>query len=302
MGTETHGNGTGARAPGWGEGGTYNVAFGCGNGCLYCYRRAEMLRFKHLASGADWTKERVKDKQILKPEGGKGQVMLPSGHDITEITQEAVADLARRLLEARTPVGMPETTLLLVTKAWGPSVQHVCERLELLCPRPAEGRRPRVVWRLSIGGKDERLRAFWEPHASSFAHRAEVLEWLHKNGWQTSVSCEPLLEPPAAVDLVGGLAPWVSDTIWVGKCNALGERTAWAREAMGKKLADCVAWLATRQTPDWIEGVAYCLARGLPAEAWAKVRFKESYSDVLAERGWVMQNGQPDPARNFDHS
>jgi hypothetical protein len=251
-----------------------------------------MLRFKHIANGAEWSHERLKDKQVGRPAGGKGQVMLPSGHDVTPATQEAVADLARRLLEAPTPAGKVETTLLLVTKPWGPSVQHVCERLALLCPRPANGSRPRVVWRLSIGAVDERMRAFWEPGAPSFEHRREVLRWLYDNGWQTSVSAEPLLDPPAAVELAAGVAPLVTETIWIGKCNALSERTAWARAAMGGTLQEWVRWLAERQTPEWAVAVAGWLAGQLPADAWAKVRFKESYAADLTAAGWQIEGGR----------
>jgi len=277
---------------------TLNVAQGCRHGCLYCYARFNALRFGQIATGADWACEKVHADRVAKGyQGGKGRVMMPSSHDITPETVDAVATVANKLLTAETPAGKPETRLLLVTKGDGPCVETVCRAL--LEPSAANDynldiwrSRDRVEWRLTIGCLDDRCRKFWEPHAPDIDMRLETLRWLYKAGWQTSVSCEPLLKPRRAVDLVMAIQPHVTETIWIGAARELRARTAWCRKALGERLEMAICNLELWQQPESIRNVAGALRIGLTPEAWAKIRFKDSYAEVLRGFGWQIENGQ----------
>jgi adenosyl cobinamide kinase/adenosyl cobinamide phosphate guanylyltransferase len=260
---------------------TINVAKGCRHGCLYCYARAEKLRFGQIQSGAEWMTESVYQDRVDKGYRKRpGRIMLPSAHDITPATCEAVATVASKLLEAG-------NELVIVTKGDGPSLQAVADKLHL-----CTGARERVLWRVTIGCLEDRCRQFWEPHAPTIDMRLEVLRWLRKEGWQTSVSCEPLLEPRRAVALVTTVAPFVSETIWIGTCRELRARTAWCRQARAAYLETAIRNLEEWQTPAKILTVADDLCLGLPPAAWEKVRFKDSYSSVLIEAGRNIEDGK----------
>ncbi len=265
---------------------TLNVARGCSHGCLYCYARFNALRFGQIASGADWTNEHVHDDRVTKNyRGGRGRIMLPSSHDITLATADAVATVASKLLEAKTPAGKAETRLLLVTKADGPCIQRVVDAIDAC-------HRHRVLWRLTIGCLDDRCRAFWEPNAPAIDMRLETLRWLARTGWQTSVSAEPLLEPRRAAELVATVAPHVTETIWIGAARELRARTAWCRNALTGDPDHAIANLEAWQTPPAIVRVAESVRSQVTAETWTKIRWKDSYAEALRRHGRNIENGR----------
>ena len=270
---------------------TLNVAMGCSHGCLYCYGRANALRRGQVADAEEWLAERVNEKRVAKGyAGGRGTIMLPSTHDITPATVEAVGAVAVKLLEAKTPPGREPTRLLLVTKGDGPCIERLARRLHEHAPSVGCWR-DRVLWRITIGCLDERTRQFWEPHAPPIDMRLEALRWLHGCGWQTSVSCEPLLEPWDALELVAAVAGHVTETIWIGKARELDGRTAWCRKRMGEALAMAIEHLQDWQTPSAVLSIAEGLRGRLAAETWAKVRFKDSYAEDLRDCGWQIEAG-----------
>jgi len=57
-----------------------------------------------------------------------------------------------------------------------------------------------------------------------FGERLDALQWAYDNGWNTSVSIEPMLEPYTVVELYHILAPYVNDTIWIGKMKGIRQR------------------------------------------------------------------------------
>ncbi|MCP3685921.1 MAG: hypothetical protein GY861_25015 [bacterium] len=61
---------------------------------------------------------------------------------------------------------------------------------------------------------------FWEPNAPDFSERLECLRIAHEYGFQTSVSCEPMLDNDVE-QLVELVAPFITDSIWIGKANLL---------------------------------------------------------------------------------
>jgi DNA repair photolyase len=186
-----------------------NVCSGCANDCLYCYAKTNAIRFKRKTPDR-WCIEEINDKAVSKNYGKrKGRIMLPTTHDITIGTIDAVRRVARHLLAH-------ENELLIVSKPRLELIQSLCLGLQNACRYP----RARVLFRFTIGSYLDSTLKFWEPGAPCFSERLATLAWCHHDGWQTSVSMEPMLEcNQRMIELVEMVAPQVSDTIWLGKMN-----------------------------------------------------------------------------------
>jgi DNA repair photolyase len=187
---------------------TVNVCVGCSHCCKYCYARAQAARFKQRAP-EDWAREEINQAAVEKGYGKrKGRVMLPSTHDITPETVDAIITVASKLLDAG-------NELLIVSKPWPDHIATLCNHLV----NAAEARR-RVLFRFTIGSYLDRTLRFWEPGAPTFGERFYSLMECWHHGWQTSVSIEPMLEHrERTVELVEMLAPFVTDSIWLGTMN-----------------------------------------------------------------------------------
>lgn len=193
-----------------------NIARGCSNGCLYCYARANALRFRQIDSTEGWKEMKVFKAKVEKGYGKRKNddpdvydIMFPTAHDITpDILGECVIVL-RKVLEAG-------NTVLIVSK---PSL--VC--IEGMVWELKEWK-DQVVWRFTIGSDDDDILSFWEPNAPPFQERLDALKHCYENGWTTSVSIEPMLDPVNIDRLVEALLPSVSETIWIGKANRIRHR------------------------------------------------------------------------------
>lgn len=85
----------------------------------------------------------------------------------------------------------------------------------------------RVEVRVTIGSTDDAVLGFWEPGAPKFTERIAALKWAHDNGFQTSVSVEPMLDSlPGCV--IAAVTPYVSPDrgIWLGRANRLMQTVA----------------------------------------------------------------------------
>ena len=75
-----------------------------------------------------------------------------------------------------------------------------------------------LLFRFTIGSALDEVLSFWEPGAPVFAERLAALELAWANGYQTSVSCEPMLD--GHIDaVIHQVEPFVTDAIWLGKAN-----------------------------------------------------------------------------------
>lgn len=192
-----------------------NVIDGCAHDCLYCYAKAQAVRFGR-ATPESWRKEKRR-ADVLEKKFGKrrGRIMFPTTHDIT---MDNVGDCSRVLcsmLEAGNEV-------LVVMKP----DHHALLRLMLNVQRfPNEGR-AQITFRFTIGSMDQRVLGFWEPGAPTFAERLYSLMFAYFNAWPTSVSVEPMLDPELddVVKLYTTLEPYVTDTIWLGRMNQAAAR------------------------------------------------------------------------------
>ena len=183
--------------------------------------------------------------------------MYPTTHDITPALLEPSATTLRAMLAAG-------NTVLIVSKPHRACVERLCE--ELLPWRAS------VMWRFTIGSLDDDVLRFWEPGAPPSDERLACLAHAHQAGYATSVSCEPMLD--AAVErVVAAVEPWVTDSIWIGKANALGGRLAVNGCSLDVRAAGRV--LVAGQNDDAIRAL-YARLHEHPL-----VRWKESVKQVV---------------------
>lgn len=184
----------------WAEA-TANTHLGCANGCLYCYAKADALRWGRIQKPEDWAKMQPKSESPEVPKRRLVRVMYPSAHDITPDNYQACRDYLMSLLN-ETAHGV-----LIVTKPRMSVIEPLLEDLS--------AHKFRICWRFTIGSAcDETLR-FWEPEAPMFYERLECLKRAFFSGWQTSISMEPMLDP-FPQEVIAKTRPFVTDSIWLG--------------------------------------------------------------------------------------
>jgi len=180
--------------------------------------------------------------------------MFPTTHDITLGNLNACETVLKKLLVA-------ENRVLVVSKP------HM-ECIERLYRALAEYK-DQILFRFTIGVIDDELRSFWEPGAPAFDERLACLKCAFEAGFDTSVSCEPLLEPWNVQSLVEALRPFVTDSIWIGKANRLQQRTRWKYPKGHVEVERLLKW----QTDEKVLEV-YEMFQNDPLVKW-----KESYKD-----------------------
>ena len=129
----------------------------------------------------------------------------------------------------------------------------------------------RRLFRFTIGAYDNRILGFWEPGAPTFQERLACLRYAFENGFTTSISMEPMLDAPNAVKLFHRLAPYVTDSIWLGKLNR-------ARNCVGKRTPEveaAICRIEANQSDEKIRAI-YDALRHEP-----KVRWKDSVRKVI---------------------
>ena len=236
-----------------------NVIDGCEHRCRYCYAAEMAKRYKRIASLDDWGTafSQLRPKEVAKRRMKcKGRIMFPTTHDITPRFLEECVTVLRKLLAAGNEV-------LIVTKPHLECVQRLCRELATY--------KDKIVFRFTIGAMDDDLLAFWEPGAPAFAERFASLKHAHAQGFRTSVSAEPMLDVPRAVELYEALIPYITDTIWFGKMNQVGRRVA-ANTAQEKA---AVKRIEDNQTDDRI----VALYERLKDEP--KVEWKDSFKKIV---------------------
>jgi DNA repair photolyase len=231
-----------------------NCLMGCEHDCRYCYARESALRFKQISRSEDWPHPviRIRDVEKQHPKY-RGVVMFPTQHDITPRNLPECEKVLLNLLTAGNQV-------LIVSKPHLQCIERLCRTLAPFIKQ--------VMFRFSIGAMSFDIHAYWEPYAPSFDERILALQHAFTHGFETSVSCEPLLEPEHAVELFDSLKPFVTDSIWIGKMNKIEQRCK-----------DCdpaeIARIHAGQTDAAVIDIYHAL-KDEPL-----VRWKESYQEVI---------------------
>ncbi len=207
---------------GTGEWAAFNVncVNGCSNGCKYCYAQSKKIMRRQLTiENKDIPKERkwesvVRDfRNGYRKSGGKGRIMFPSTHDITEDMLGYCLKTLLFMLQYDSKV-----KILIVSKPRLSCIKTLCEEL-------AEYK-DRILFRFTIGSAKEAVLRFWEPGASSYAERIECLKYAYRNGFQTSLSCEPMLDDRVDA-VIKDAYEYVTDAIWLGSGNQMVSRLEW---------------------------------------------------------------------------
>jgi hypothetical protein len=250
-----------------------NVCLGCANNCRYCYARAMAARF-HRRDPADWAREEIVPNWHRRlPRSGTGPVMLPSTHDLTPGTYDAI----RRAITLLLGRGR---TVLLVTKA-RPGLIRQLTRHFWPC-------RHQIEIRVTIGSLDPTILLGWEPGAPGPEERISALAIARHADFPTSVSIEPMLDdhPLAIVARVDHL---VTRTIWLGLPNRLRSilstngfkddaPTQLAADDLLAAFSDDYLLALDRQVRGYLLAAAAADAVSLPA---LKIRYKDTLATKL---------------------
>lgn len=182
-----------------------NIQDGCEHDCRYCYAKTMALRFKRMTAGS-WKSGKLRAHNLAKGFSRRtGRIMFPTAHDITDSNLEACLSVLHRMLAAG-------NDLLIVSKLRITCTRRLCKELTRF--------KDQVVFRYSIGSVNDAVLSFWEPGAPAYRDRLESLKHAHAQGFETSVSCEPMLDS-AIDDVITDVRPYVTDSIWLGKANRL---------------------------------------------------------------------------------
>jgi hypothetical protein len=171
------------------------------------------IRYKR-STPATWKSEMVRQHDLYKKiKKYDHRIMYPSAHDIHPNHLEENMIFLNNILTAGNEV-------LIVSKPHLEVIKEICSRFVSY--------KNKILFRFSIGSADDNVLKFWEPNAPDFNERLDSLKWAFKEGFQTSISCEPMLDNHIE-DVIDKVEPYVTETIWIGKINRLLGKTGRGR-------------------------------------------------------------------------
>ena len=235
-----------------------NCVSGCSHDCKYCYAKTMAIRFKR-KSPDTWKDEVINTTALSKRYSRQsGRFMFPTSHDITPSNLSACIQQLTNLLA-------PGNEGVIVTKPHFECIEALCDVFPMF--------KGNFIFRFTIGSSDSDTLRYWEPGAPDFEERLASLKYAHWKGYQTSVSCEPMLDGKVE-DVVEWVLPYVTETVWIGKPNMLkgrlsinghnDEETMKRAEELMQSLSDQFIW----DLYDRYKGES-------------KIRWKESIKKVL---------------------
>jgi DNA repair photolyase len=187
-----------------------NCCVGCPHDCRYCFARYNAIdRYKNLPEGS-WTDEKIQTKMLNKKFGLRdGVTMFPTTHDITPTNLDACLTVLKNVLS-------PGNSVLVVSKPHIDCIKSLCDSLGEY--------KEQILFRFTIGASDNDILSYWEPGAPNYEERLSSLKYAFDNGFRTSVSMEPVLDWKNIVSVFKEMAPFVTDSIWVGAMNFIEQR------------------------------------------------------------------------------
>jgi DNA repair photolyase len=188
-----------------------NCYTGCTHGCIYCYARFMQRFHPHPESWGQFVDVKINAVEVLERQLRRtrpGSVFISSVCDGWQPI-EAERKLTRQCCQLLVQNGFQVNIL---TKS-----ALVLRDLDIL-----SGHHARIG--VTVTTLDERLRALWEPGASSSGERLRVIEAAHRNGLETAIMFGPLLpflsDDQASIDaLFQQAADLAVDVIWVDALN-----------------------------------------------------------------------------------
>jgi len=236
-----------------------NIFTGCSHNCRYCYARYNWCKRWKKMPVDKWGEMTLNKKDFWKSpyllKGGR--FMFPTRHDMLPEHIEETLDFLGRWLA----VG---NEILITSKPHFEVIRAICSELNEY--------KDKIVFRFTIGSLDGDILKFWEPYAPSYSERMQSLKYAHDLGFETSVSCEPYFDKTIKL-LVDTFMPYVTDTVWIGKMNAINSRVdteRWSEEDFKK-----LEIVKEIQTDDAIQSL-YDFYKINP-----KVKWKDSIKKVI---------------------
>ena len=239
-----------------------NIQMGCEHSCRYCYARYRAVKRYKFCTAGQWLDPVIIHSKITRSYSKRsGVVMFPSTHDVTPRNISECMFVLSKLLAAGNKV-------LLVSKPHITCIMDICESFREY--------RNQLSFRFTIGSKDDRVLAFWEPNAPGFRERLECLLYAYNSGYQTSVSCEPFLDCKVGkiIGLYVMVNSFITDSIWIGKLRHFDRRVDMSGVTSGEE-EEFVKPLKAAQSDEMIWTI-YRELQGGPL-----VRWKDSIREVI---------------------
>ncbi len=170
-------NGTGTRQ--WSNK-SINFQTGCEHNCLVCYAKDMSIKYKQTTKN-NWGSPSIRIKDVKKKinKWNESLVMFPSSHDITPNNINEAMIVLRKILEA-------DNEVLIVSKPHYDCIKKICDTFT--------DYKDKILFRFTIGSYNNNVLKFWEPNAPSLNERMKALKYAYDNGFETSVSCEPMMD------------------------------------------------------------------------------------------------------------
>ena len=243
-----------------------NILNGCKNDCKYCYSKHNACyRWKRIKP-ENWPHPTLNKNNLnKKPKKVDGRIMFPTQHDLFPEFMGETIDYLRKWLE----VG---NDILIVSKPRFECIKRICKDLNDF--------KEQIVFRFTIGSKNDDVLRFWEPNAPDYSERVKSLTFAYHMGWNTSVSSEPYLDESIRY-LVYDLLPYIRDTMWIGKMNFIEQRVK--TDNWSKSDLEYLERVKTSQTDEFIKDLydEFFGEKGVSKEAQSHIKWKESCKKVL---------------------
>jgi DNA repair photolyase len=243
---------------------TVNICTGCANDCKYCYAKSMAYRFKRVPEG-EWINQIIRDSDVNKKRKlYDGRVGFPTSHDITPDNLDAYLTVLKKLLESGNEV-------LIVSKPNLECIKKICEI--------GSNYKDKILFRFTIGAMNNDILRFWDTNAPLYEERKKSLKYAFDNGFQTSVSMEPLLDSANVITMATELEPYVTDAIWIGKMNHTGRLKTRAKNQDDQGLVEQVETIENGQTDDKIKAIFADFQK--KPELLKKIKWKDSFKKIL---------------------
>lgn len=188
-----------------------NICTGCEHRCRYCYAAFDAVTRHRLPDYDAWGTMSVRRKTIdgtVKRVRG-GSVMFPTTHDITP----SILDDCMTIIHKHLKIG---NDLLIVTKPHLECIERICGE--------CAGAIDQILFRFTICAFDDDILQLWEPGAPTYAERYASLLYARAHGFQTSISCEPMLDSDNVAELFYRQYRCITHSFWIGKMNHIRDR------------------------------------------------------------------------------
>jgi len=235
-----------------------NIQTGCDRDCHYCYAKGMAIRFKR-ATPDSWATPIIDKAKAAKLHRKRsGRIMFPTSHDISCNNLGECITTLRNMIDAGNQI-------LIVSKPDPACIRQICAQFS--------DEIDQILFRFTIGSANDSTLKFWEPNAPTFKERLSALKYAHEHGYQTSVSCEPMLDLQIGM-VVEAVLPYVTDAVWLGRVNNL--RQSIALNCPGnEEVLEASDRLLAEQTDEWLRQI-YQRYKANP-----KIKFKDSIKKAV---------------------